>query len=69
MIKPLVTAEEPLSAELRAFLNAVRSRTTPVVSLEDGRRALALALQIVADIHQHGSRINLEKLTRSWAES
>jgi len=65
MIKPLVTAEEPLSAELRAFLNAVRSRTTPVVSLEDGRRALALALQIVADIHQHGSRINLEKLTRS----
>jgi predicted dehydrogenase len=65
MIKPLVTAEEPLSAELRAFLNAVRSRTTPVVSLEDGRRALALALQIVADIHQHGNRINLEKLTRS----
>jgi len=52
-------------AELRAFLDAVRRRSTPVVTLEDGRRALALALQIVADIHQHGSRINLEKLTRS----
>jgi hypothetical protein len=34
----------------------------PVVTLEDGRRALALALQIVDDIHKHGSRINLEKL-------
>jgi predicted dehydrogenase len=65
MVKPQVTAEEPLGAELRAFLDAVRSRSTPVVCLEDGRRALALALQIVADIHQHGSRIDLEKLTRS----
>jgi predicted dehydrogenase len=65
MVKPPVTAEEPLSAELRAFLDAVRRRSTPVVTLEDGRRALALALQIVADIHQHGSRISLEKLTRS----
>jgi predicted dehydrogenase len=65
MVKPQVTAQEPLSAELRAFLDAVRSRSTPVVSLEDGRRALALALQIVAHIHQHGSRIDLEKLTRS----
>jgi predicted dehydrogenase len=65
MIKPQVTAEEPLSAELRSFLNAVRNRSIPVVSLEDGRQALALALQIVSDIHQHGTRINLEKLTRS----
>ena len=48
-----------------SFLDAVRRRSTPVVTLEDGRRALALALNIVTDIHQHGSRINLEKLTRS----
>jgi predicted dehydrogenase len=65
MLKPPVTSEEPLRAELRAFLDAVRRRSTPVVTLEDGRSALALALNIVADIHQHGSRINLEKLTRS----
>jgi predicted dehydrogenase len=65
MVKPPVAAEEPLSAELRAFLHAVRHHSAPVVTLEEGRRALALALQIVADIHQHGSRINLEKLTRS----
>jgi predicted dehydrogenase len=64
MVKPPVTSEEPLRAELRAFLDAVRSHSTPVVTLEDGRRALALALNIVTDIHQHGSRINLEKLTR-----
>jgi predicted dehydrogenase len=65
MIKPPVTSEEPLRAELRSFLDAVRRRSAPVVTLEDGRRALALALNIVTDIHQHGSRINLEKLTRS----
>jgi predicted dehydrogenase len=60
--KPAVTAEEPLHAELRSFLDAVQRRSTPVVTLEDGRRALALALDIVADIRKHGSRINLEKL-------
>jgi predicted dehydrogenase len=65
MIKPPVTSEEPLRAELRSFLDAVRRRSAPVVTLEDGRRALALALNIVTDIHQHGSRINLEKLRRS----
>jgi predicted dehydrogenase len=62
VVKPPITSEEPLRAELRAFLDAVRRRSTPVVTLEDGRRALALALQIVGDIHRHGSRINLEKL-------
>jgi len=50
---------------LRSFLDAVRRRTTPLVSLEDGRRALSLALEIVADIQKHGVRINLDKLTRS----
>lgn len=63
--KPAVTTEEPLHAELRSFLDSVQRRATPVVTLEDGRRALALALDIVADIGKHGSRINLEKLS-SW---
>jgi len=60
--KPPITAEEPLRAELRSFLDSVRGQSSPLVTLEDGRRALALALQIVEDIHKHGSRINLEKL-------
>jgi predicted dehydrogenase len=62
MVKPPVTSEEPLHAELKSFLAAVRSRSIPVVPLEDGRRALALALEIVDHIHRHGDKINLEKL-------
>ncbi len=62
MMKPEVTREEPLHAELRAFLRSVRERTTfpPVVSLDDGRRALAVALDILAAIREHGRRINLD---------
>jgi predicted dehydrogenase len=62
VVKPPIKSEEPLRAELRSFLDAVRQRSIPTVTLEDGRRALALARQIVDDIHRHGSRINLEKL-------
>ena len=62
VVKPPITPEEPLRAELRSFLDSVRRRTAPVVTLEDGHRALALALQIVEHIQKHGSRINLEKL-------
>jgi predicted dehydrogenase len=62
VVKPPIKSEEPLRAELRSFLEAVRQRSIPTVTLEDGRRALALALQIVDDIHRHGSRINLQKL-------
>jgi len=57
--KLAVAAEEPLHAELRAFLRAVRERATPVVSLEDGRRALNLALQIVAAIREHAKKVGL----------
>jgi len=62
--RPAVTAEEPLHAELRAFLDAVRRRSKPVVPLEDGRRALAVALDILAQIREHGRRINLEGIVR-----
>ena len=62
--RPPVTAEEPLHAELRAFLDAVRRRSKPVVSLEDGRRALAVALDILTQIREHGRRINLEGIVR-----
>jgi len=60
VVKPEVEREEPLHAELRAFLKAVRERSTPVVSLDDGRRALAVALDILAAIREHGRRINLD---------
>jgi len=57
--RPPVASEEPLHAELRSFLQAVRERSTPVVSLEDGRSALALALEIVAAIREHGKKVDL----------
>jgi predicted dehydrogenase len=38
---------EPLQRQLAAFVQAVRDRTPPVVSGADGRRALALAHEII----------------------
>src|SRR5437764_1523851 len=63
--KPPVTSEEPLHAELRSFLHAVRQRSTPVVPLEDGRRALALALEIVAAIREHGNKVGLGSIAKA----
>jgi predicted dehydrogenase len=64
VVKPPVKGEEPLYAELKSFLDAVRRRSAPLVPLEDGRRALSLALEIVNQIQKHGARIGLEKLVR-----
>jgi predicted dehydrogenase len=44
---------EPLRAEIASFLQAAANRSTPLVSGEDGRRALALALRTLEQIHQH----------------
>ena len=63
MQKPPVTTEEPLKAELRAFLDAVRTRSKPVVSLDDGRRALAVALDVLAAIREHSRRLRLDTLS------
>ena len=41
--------EEPLSAELEAFAEVVRERSAPVVSCEDGREALSVAIKIRED--------------------
>jgi predicted dehydrogenase len=54
-----VDAGEPLRLELESFLYAVRTRTTPLVSGEDGRAALDLALQINATIAEHSQRTAL----------
>jgi predicted dehydrogenase len=63
--KPPVTSEEPLHAELKSFLHAVQQSSTPVVSLEDGRRALALALQIVAAIREHANKVGLAGMAKA----
>ncbi len=59
MAKPAITAEEPLLAEITAFLLAVRERSRPVVSLEDGRKALELGLAILAEIGRHAGRVGV----------
>jgi predicted dehydrogenase len=62
--KPKVEQQEPLRAELSSFLRAVRERSAPEVTLEDGRRALAVAMQIVDAIAEHSRRAKLKELTR-----
>ena len=59
MAKPPITAEEPLLAEITAFLKSVRDRSRPVVTLEDGRRALELGLAILEEIGRHAGRIGV----------
>jgi len=51
--------EEPLRAELRSFLESVRTRRAPVVDGAAGRRALALADQVMAGILEHARRVQL----------
>jgi predicted dehydrogenase len=57
--KVQVEQGEPLRLEIASFLSAVRERSQPVVSGEDGRAALALALEINAAIHEHAKRAGL----------
>jgi len=54
-----VEAGEPLRLEIEAFLNAVRQRTKPEVTVEEGRAALALALEINAAVESHARRTGL----------
>jgi predicted dehydrogenase len=61
MFKPPISPEEPLRAELRAFLHAVRTRETPAVTLEDGRRALSVALEVLAQIGAHAKKLDLQR--------
>ena len=59
MSKPAIIPEEPLRAEIRAFLHSVRTREEPLIPLEDGRRALAVALEIQAQIEAHSAKLDL----------
>jgi len=54
-----VEAGEPLRLEITAFLDAARTRAQPEVTVEDGRAALALALEINAAIASHARRTGL----------
>ncbi len=48
-----ISGEEPLKAELAAFLDAIQHRRPPPVSGREARDALALALKVTKLIHQN----------------
>jgi predicted dehydrogenase len=50
---------EPLQAQIESFLGCVREKTPPSVDGQQGRRALALALQVVEKIREHARRAGL----------
>ncbi len=48
-----LTGEEPLKAELRSFVHAVRTKTPPLVSAEDGIRSMEAAERILDAVRAH----------------
>jgi predicted dehydrogenase len=61
--KPPVRQSEPLRLEIEAFLESVRTRTPPKVTAEQGREALALALEINREMEAHAKRAGLERFS------
>jgi predicted dehydrogenase len=59
LTKAGISKGEPLRLELEDFLNSIQTRTPPRVSAEAGRAALALALDINAQIAAHAHRAGL----------
>ena len=57
--KVATSPEEPLRAELRSFLDCVRTRKSPLVDGQAGRRALALADRVMSGILDHARRVQL----------
>ncbi|MBN2445177.1 MAG: Gfo/Idh/MocA family oxidoreductase [Phycisphaerae bacterium] len=53
-VEPLaIDDQDALNAELKAFITAVRERSTPPVSVEDGVAAVRLATQIIESARSH----------------
>lgn len=50
---------EPLRAEILAFLDAIENDLDPVVTGEDGRRAVELAVGVLERIEAHRSRLGV----------
>jgi predicted dehydrogenase len=54
--RPKIHDQDMLTAEIESFLHAVRTRTSPKVTGEDGKRALDVALQIREKAEKHKAR-------------
>lgn len=64
-VKPEVAPGEPLKLEIESFLESVRTRREPKVTVHQGRAALELALAIQATMAAHAERAGLESFFRS----
>jgi predicted dehydrogenase len=60
------TGTEPLEAELRAFVEAVRTRTAPKTDGKSGRASLELASKVMESIREHDARV--QPVTQSTAD-
>ncbi len=58
-LKPEVAEGEPLRLEIESFLDSVRTRRPPKVTAQQGREALALALEIQSTMAAHAQRSGL----------
>jgi predicted dehydrogenase len=59
-LKPPVAPGEPLRLEIESFLESVRTRRAPLVTPQQGRNALALALEIQSAMIAHAHRAGLQ---------
>jgi predicted dehydrogenase len=60
--------QDPLQAELEAFVESVRTRSAPLVGGLEGQRALALAERVMNCIEQHAGKVNV-RLGRAAGQS
>ena len=63
--KPVITPGEPLRLEIESFLTSILEASTPQVSAQQGRDALALALQVQAAMDAHAKHAGLVSLASS----
>jgi UDP-N-acetylglucosamine 3-dehydrogenase len=69
MLKIRVSKMEPLEAELRAFVEAVRKGTSPLVTGLDGLRAVALARLLLLSAQEKTTvDVSKEAALRGWNE-
>ena len=60
-----VAKDEPLRLEIESFLEAVRNRSRPLVSGEEGLRALDVGLAILGKIKEHAKLVEQQIKSRS----
>jgi predicted dehydrogenase len=64
--QPLTVAkDEPLRLEIESFLEAVRNRSRPPVSGDEGLRALDVGLAILGKIKEHGKLVEQQIKSRT----